>query len=293
MKHFALAVTTLAFTATVVAAESFDKVSEIKPADVLTPALLKGAHHHVLAPAHLDGVIIDYNMKTPQGTLKVDGTERLYVRIDETVALQKMEELKNSDAFTEALANAAKSPLNFAKDMVTDPLETAGNVVSGVGSLFTIIGHSLFGDPSDEEDNALKTAIGFDAIKRKTAFKFGVDAYSTNPLLQERLKDISWASFAGGLPVKVVFHAVPGKAGTALSVTSFSHGMSKLVADTSPADLKDLNRTKLKKMGIGEDVVELFLDHPKFSPTKKPGSPARWRSSTRRQAGPHSLILRP
>jgi len=269
MKPFAFAAAALVFAAGTVGAEPYDKISDVKPTDILSPELLKGAHHQVLSPAHLDGVIYDYDVKTPQGNLKVDGTERLYVRVDEIAALQKMEELKNSDAFTKALANAAKSPVNFAKDLVTDPIETVGNVASGVGSLFNNVGHALFGDPSEEEDNALKAAIGFDAIKRKTAFKFGVDAYSANPLLQERLKEISWASFAGGLPVKVVFHAVPGKAGTALSVTSFSHGMSKLVADTSPADLKELNQTKLKKMGVSEDVIELFLDHPKFSPTKK------------------------
>ena len=83
------------------------------------------------------------------------------------------------------------------------------------------------------------------------------------------MTDIAWASFAGGLPVKVAFHAVPGKVGTGLTVTSFSYGMSKLVADTSPADLKELNHGKLTEMGIGEDVIELFLDHPNISPTKK------------------------
>ena len=159
--------TVLGVAAGVAQVSAFDKISEMAPAKFLTPELLKGEFHEVLAPARLDGAIFDYDVETPQGKLKVDGTERLYVRIRETAALQKMEELKNSDAFTDALAAAAKSPFYFAKDIVTSPIETVGNVASGVGSLFSNIGHSLFGDPSEEEDGVLKTTIGFDAIKRK------------------------------------------------------------------------------------------------------------------------------
>ena len=68
MKRLAIAATALAFTTTVAGAASFDTISEFAPADILPPALLKGADHQVLAPAHLDGVIFDYDVKTPQGT---------------------------------------------------------------------------------------------------------------------------------------------------------------------------------------------------------------------------------
>ncbi len=49
------------------------------------------------------------------------------------------------------------------------------------------------------------------ALKRKVAFKLGVDVYSANVTLQKEINDISYASFAGGLATLVGFHLETGR----------------------------------------------------------------------------------
>ncbi len=58
-------------------------------------------------------------------------------------------------------------------------------------------------------------------------------------------------------------------AGAAIRVTGTAHGLSKLVRDKSPAELKELNGRKLAQMGVGEGTAAMFLEHPHYSPTKK------------------------
>jgi hypothetical protein len=45
--------------------------------------------------------------------------------------------------------------------------------------------------------------------------------------------------------------------------------MNKLVRDKTPAELKELNEGKLKAMGVHESLADVFLEHPKYSPSKK------------------------
>ena len=169
----------------------------------------------------------------------------------------------------ERLKNAATGPLEFAKNMVLAPIDTLSNTATGVGKWLGNIGHSVWGGGSEHEEGTLKTILGFDAVKRFFANQFGVDPYSSYPQLQTHLNEVSWTAFAGSLTVKVAFAAIPGAIGTVVTATNFSNGMGNLIADKNPAELKDINREKLVKMGVHESLAEVFLEHPDFSPTQK------------------------
>ena len=115
----------------------------------------------------------------------------------------------------------------------------------------------------------MKTMIGFDAAKRGLAAEFNVDPYSSNRFLQDQLDEISWVTFAGGLGPKIAFSFIPGTAGKVIKATSFSNGMTKLVITKTPAELKSLNRDKMLTMGAEPQLIEAFLEHSKYSPTRK------------------------
>ena len=201
--------------------------------------------------------------------LEVAGTELLDVRLQEMAAVETMKQLEGTEQFKKAAKTSAKGPLSFAKDLVTSPIDTGRNVIDGVGTFFGSIGHAMFGDPSEEEEGVLKTMIGFDAAKRGLAAEFNVDPYSSNRFLQDQLDEISWVTFAGGLGPKIAFSLIPGNAGKAVKATSFAGGMAKLVTTMTPAELKSLNRDKMLAMGAEPQLVEMFLEHPKYSPTRK------------------------
>jgi hypothetical protein len=63
--------------------------------------------------------------------------------------------------------------------------------------------------------------------------------------------------------------AIPGGAGIATSVTGGSRLMNEVYATTAPADLRKMNREKLVKMGVNEDIADLFIDNAVFSPRQQ------------------------
>ena len=250
-------------------AQGFESPPSFAAADVLPPEVLKGPQYTVQQTVENDGVLNRYRVETPQGLLTVDSTDRLMIRLQEVEALQRMEEVKGSDVFKEAFKASLKAPVELAEGLVTAPMETVGEVGKGVGTFFSSVGHSLFGGASEEEESAVETAVGYDVIKRQFAYQFGVDPYTHNELVQERLTELSRAAFLGGLPTKVALAAIPGTATTVLRATSFSEGMRKLLLEKSPAELKEINAAKLKDMQVEDSVAELFLEHPHYSPSKK------------------------
>jgi len=237
--------------------------------NILPANILQGEDYKIRNSVYNDGLQNRFEISTSFGHVTVEGGDMLAIRLQEIRAIRQLEELKRTEVYGTAMKTAALSPVKLAKGMVTQPVDTVSNVATGVGKWFGNIGHSMWGGASEMEEGTMKTVLGFDSVKRKFALQFGVDPYSSYGPLQERLNDVSWTAFAGSLTVKVAFAAIPGVGGTVLSTTNFSKGMSKLIADNTPAELKDLNKEKLQAMGVHKSLAEVFLEHPQYSPTQK------------------------
>jgi hypothetical protein len=180
-----------------------------------------------------------------------------------------MEAFKRSKAFSDSFVSAVKAPIEGAKSLVTSPIETTKGAVKGVGALFSNVGHALFGGASEYESGAFKRSLGFDTMKRKFAFQFAVDPYTSFAPVRERLDEIAWSATAAGLTVRVATAAIPGPAKGAVKIPAFAQGMNMLLRDKTPAELKDVNAGKLSGMRVHESLAEVFLEHPKYSPSHK------------------------
>jgi hypothetical protein len=157
-----------------------------------------------------------------------------------------------------------------AKDLVVQPVKTATEVVSGIGVAFRRAGDSVFGaNRSDAEDSKFKSLIGFTTYKREYAHELGVDVYSRNEILQDRLNEISWAGFAGGLTVSAALAAVPGGAGIAMTVISTTRVTTEIYKNVPPADLRRMSIEKLKAMGIDALTIETFINDSIFTPREQ------------------------
>ncbi len=230
---------------------------------------LQTSYYAVAEEVSNDGFMNHYRVTVNGTAYTVAGTALMKERLGELSVLPMMEAVERTDVYKNALTNAAKGPLRTAKGMITAPIDTVSGVVSGVGTMFSNLGHSLFGGGSEQESGVFKTALGYDEAKRRFAYKFGIDPYTSFEPVSERLGEISWAGVAGSLTVSAAFQGIPAPAKGVVTVTKTANAMNQLVRDSSPAELKDVNERKLRGMRVGEAVAELFLEHPNFSPTQK------------------------
>jgi hypothetical protein len=102
--------------------------------------------------------------------------------------------------------------------------------------------------------------LGFDKQRRRLAKELAVDPYTTNRILSEKLDEVTWAAFAGGLGVNVLTSLVPG--GFILSTSS---RLSDWVWDTSPGDLRVEIEARLLAMGVSQTEIDRFLRHGYYS----------------------------
>jgi hypothetical protein len=246
-----------------------EKPPTFRASELFKGGVLAGPDFRINDVVTNDGYLNHYEITVGKDTYPVISDTAMEARLQELQALQKMNQIKGSKVYTDAVTKAAKAPLNLAEGMITAPGETLSNIGSGFGTFFDNVGHSMFGGASDQEEGALTTVVGLDIAKRECADKMGIDPYTQFPPVEERLAEISWTAVGGNLTVSAGFSAVPDGGGAVLRGTKTSQGMRGLIREKAPSELKELNEAKLKRLGINETLATAFLEHPKFSPTEK------------------------
>jgi hypothetical protein len=257
-------------TFSLAAQSGYESVPVLSASKILPPELLAGPNHHVQERVVNDGFLNTYTIDSKFGQFKAVSTALLRERIQEINAMAQMDKLKGTKEYGTAVKESALSAMVAAKDMVFQPVSTLKTAASGVAVAFRRAGDSVFGAKrSDAEDSRFKNLIGFSNYKREYAYDLGVDVYSRNEVLQDRLNEISWVGWAGGLTVSAAMAAVPGGAGIAMTAIGTTRLTREIFKNQPPADLRRTNTEKLKAMGIDPSTVEMFINESIFSPREQ------------------------
>src|SRR5262249_32647738 len=154
------------------------------------------------------GFIARFTIRSSFGKFEVHGQRMLPVRVNEVEALATLENFSRSGEFTAAAGRAIARPVGSAANMVTRPVETARGIPAGVGRLFGRVGlagrsvaraATAPGKGGGERavgttrrvGEVTITALGFEAERRRLAERLGVDPYTTNVVLGDRLTDVA------------------------------------------------------------------------------------------------------
>jgi hypothetical protein len=268
----------LTFIAPAQAQRGFEAPPVLKARVLLPPEMLAGPLFRVDDEVPTDGLMGRFTLRSHLGTFVVPGRELLRIRIAELPAIQQLEEMSKSQVFVDALGKAAAKPIESAAQIVSDPVGTLSNLPSGVSRLFDRVSlgaqkiTQAASDPTKSDSqraeeaasrvgSATITALGFEQGRRQLAKSLGVDPYTTNPVLAQKLTDIAWVAFSGRMAVNVAVSAfVP--ASMAISGTSITRD---LVYDTPSADLIVMNKRKLLTMGATEAQAEALLNNRWYS----------------------------
>src|SRR5262245_17053342 len=237
-------------------------------AGLLTPAWLKGPHHSVQDDLVNDGAQYHFVVSSEFGTFPAIGLPMLRTRVIEIEAIAALKDARQSEVFVDALKFQLLHPLHGLKILLTEPRRLGRSVGGGLLEFLAIPGQASKLEGSEQEDSMTKSAIGFSYLKRKIAFQFGVDPYSSNQALQDELNELTWVAFTADLAPQIGYFFMPASAimWMTFSATRWTSYLDEQVRDNSPDDLRAMNRTKLLNMGISEEDIHRFFLNSQYSP---------------------------
>ncbi len=181
-----------------------------------------------------------------------------------------MKEIEGSEEFKKGLKEKAGDVIEGAEDLINDPIGTVSDSISGVGKLFSRARENMLGrSRSETEGSRMANLLGYSKAKRDIGYKFGIDVYSHNKILQDQLNALASAGGTGTLVMSGLLMAVPGGAGVAVSVSGGSKLMENIMRDKAPADLRKMNRAKLAAMGVNKDVADIFIANGVYTPREQ------------------------
>ena len=257
------------------------QVPPVVSARYLLPSdMLSGSLFTVDDRVPTDGYMGHFTLRSQLGTFPVVSKNLLKTRIAELPAIQQLDQMSQTEVFLSGMANAAARPVEAAVNIVANPVQTVENLPSGIGRFFDRVEagaesiaqaatNSSTTSQQKVEQTAARvgdvtiTALGYEQVRRQLAKGLGVDPYTTNPVLAEKLTNTAWVAFSGRVGVELLVSAVvPGS--MAVGATSFTND---LVYDTPNADLILLNKQKMITMGASEGLADELIKNRWYSLT--------------------------
>ena len=245
---------------------TFESAGQVEAKMFLPPDLMAGKLHTVDPQAENDGLLNTYILHSGSRTFEVTTGIALRVRIRELYAIESLRGTSKTDAFTQAMAKAAKQKAESVAGLVKDPIGTIKRVPQGASRFFGRIGDGIKSATSGEGGNAMQSISGVEKAKMSLAAKLGVSPYSTNQELQEQLTNTAKAMAGGGLALSIVTMPIGGAVGGAISVINVNQTLQATLTSATPDELHALNRKKLSALGVNREIEDEFLQHPWYSP---------------------------
>jgi len=115
----------------------YDEVPiELRAEAVLTAELREGERFRVWDRVENDGYLNRYLVDSDFGVFEASSTADLRELLVEIEALAKLEEISRGEAFVDAVKNTVKAPVETARVVVDEPVETLKRIPGGVGRYF-------------------------------------------------------------------------------------------------------------------------------------------------------------
>ena len=256
-------------------------------AGALAPAeLLGGADFQVDPNVVWEGPMPRFTINSKYGSWQATGREMLGVRVSEIPAFAELDKVSKSDAFASALGSAAVQPIKVAGDLITNPVDTVGNLFTGLGNLVNRAGRTVgtagqnaadgpapaakgigkpaAADQGTAQPGSISDPFGYNAARRDWARKVKIDPYTSNAALSAKLGDVAQASFLGGFVVDVTLGIVI--APVHYAAEAYQQGTLEAY-QYPPVDVEMRNEARLKAMGIEGRPVRDFFRNRYFTPT--------------------------
>ena len=260
------------------AQSGFEKEPVLNAKDLVGPELLKGPYFTVDDAVPVKGLLARFTIRSPYGTFQAHGIHMLAIRVTEVHAIGKLDELSKTKEFAEAAGRAIVRPVTSTVNMLIHPVDTITGFPDGVGRLFGRIelGFKRVGEAATAPDQSggqraeeatkrvgsvTLTALGWEKERRDLAKSLGVDPYTTNTVLSEKLTSAAWVAFSGRFIIQTATTIlVPySMAMSAATITNST------IYDTPPGDLVNNATAVFKTTGASDAQVQALVQNPQYS----------------------------
>jgi hypothetical protein len=248
---------------------------------------LSGAGWSLPEQTQVASYLGQFRFTTDWGVIEAQGREIALERIAEMPALARIDEVSRGQVFADAIRQSATRTGESIARVVTQPVETVKGIPAGLGRLITKTAGTVrrvaqrVGDATAEGSGSAgeasggathgerltdfaKESFGLNKARRALAQPLGIDPYTRNPLLGERLEGLAWAAVAGGASMDLALAALSGGVSNVVSVAG---KLDSLVWDLPPADIRDRLEKRLVAQGANGRAAREWLRTPAFSPT--------------------------
>lgn len=281
---FALATTALHQAAFAQAPASFENPVVLRAPDLIPADWMQGPSHRVREQVVTDGFMAHFTIDTDFGSFEAAGVPEVRRRIVETNAIRKLTDTSKGDLFAEGMKRSIERPIDAVKNIVTHPVDSVKQAPKTVGHFFSKIGSSIersanrikqeqesgtevsATETAGRVNETMKRVAGFDKARLDTARQLGVDPYSDNQRLQDEIDTVTWAFFAGGLPLRI--GAAVASAGVAVTATNLVGVPEEAYAHTQ-SELALMDAQSLTGMGVRDADIKAFQIQPTLSTTRR------------------------
>ncbi|MBK1880913.1 hypothetical protein JIN85_00720 [Luteolibacter pohnpeiensis] len=268
----------------------FEEPTVVHASDLLEQEILRGEAYRVRDLVVTDGYLAHFSIDSDFGTFDAIGVPQARRRIVEIAAIKRLVETSKSDLFAEGMRRSIEQPIDAVKNIVAHPIDSAKEAPKTVGHFFTKVGKSISRGAQkvnqqvqDARENdvdsatvaketgkgigtAAKNAAGFDKAKLDTAKQLGVDPYTDNLRLQDEMDKVTWAFFAGGLPLRI--GATVLSAGVAVAATNMV-GIPEDIYALTESELALRDQETLIAMGVTDEDISTFQLSQALSTTRR------------------------
>lgn len=207
---------------------------------------------------------LTFSVTSPHGSYVVRGLTNLRKCLRE---IDVIEQLKASESTSGGIADGAVDSIKDTgtglKNIVVHPVDSVTGIGKGIGKLGGKIGGAFRKKEEGEKGDSFLSST-----KRQLAKELGVDVYSRNLYLQDKLDSMAKARMGGrGIVAVATFFAPVGLLASAvMTVSNINSAADQLVNDSDRVDLYKMNQEALLSLGFPKEKVVQFLNHPYYTP---------------------------
>lgn len=249
--------------------DQYETPPEQDPDKILDGKAL-GPGYAVLSPVRSNGLYRTYQLQDDQGMEQIEGDGLLKLRMSEIKAYVALEGLKTNTSFVDGLKQAAQKPAQFVESTIADPVGTARNTVTGVGRMIGRIGQGVEAAVAGEAGSPGEIAAaltGQAQARRELAVKMGVDPYTFDKVLSEKLNETASVTTAGAWTVNAITALLPG--GMIIGATRAADGFRNLIADSTATELQQRATETFRRAGISEASLSSLLENDFYTLSEK------------------------